>query len=232
MRKTLMAAVAGLLAFGAPVAMAAPDMPHALSPLSAGVFIDVPDEGPLAEAVSALVEGYGIVVGYGTDKRAELRPNLHLTRGDLVQWLSAAADRVMQTAQDLEPDQWDKLPLLKSTMCSGNGWRQANEATHVAGYDVAAPWSEAFTNLVERYGAALVGADRRFDASTPVTVAQAQACLAAFDPTIRLQGKQSAWVTRGEFVVALHRALRSNSQQMAAWLEAAELGHHANHRAR
>lgn len=222
MFRTLMVTAAALLTAFTPAARAASNMPHALSPLTVSVFVDVPDKGPLAQALTALVEGYGVVIAYGTDQQAEFRPDQVLTRGDLVQWLSAAADRAMMAAQELELEQGYQLPLLQPTMCNGNGWRQATEARAVAGYDAAAPWSAALVNLTERYSAYLVSADRQFVPAEPITVAQTQSCLTAFDPALRIAGQPGDSVTRGSFAVVLLRALQAHSLRVAALLEATD----------
>lgn len=193
-----------------------------LSPYSAGAIVDLPDKGDLSEAVSSLVESYGVFVGFGSNTAPELRAKLNLTRADLLQWLSGAADRSMQMADSLGPEQLKRLPLLRTPICAGSGWQAVSDVQSVTEVDAGAPWAEAMTNLVDRYGAAVVPANRKAAPLLAVTVAQAQACLASFAPDLRLPGKKSAPISRGDFMIVLARALDIHAQQTALLAEEAE----------
>lgn len=214
------------------VSAAAADQPQRLAVDSAGAFTDLPMQGALADAVKNLVEGYGVAVAFGTSKAPKLRPELVLTRGDLVQWLSATADWVMQSVQDSPSEATEKMPLLRAPICTGSGWRAVSDLKAVADFDAAAPWASALENLVNRYEVVIV-AERGFAADTRVTVAEAQACLASFDPGIKLAGKsKSTPITRRDFIIGLSQALDSHGQLTATLVEIAKEKQQAERRAR
>ncbi len=203
-----------------------------LSPYSAGAIVDLPAKGGLSDAVTTLVESYGVFVGFGSERAPELRAGIHLTRADLMQWLSGAADRSMQMADSLGPDQLKRLPLLRAPLCAGSGWQTVKDAQVVAEVDANAPWAEALANLVDRHGAAIVPANAKAAPGMVVSVAQAQACLASFAPDLSLPGKKTAPIRRGDFVVALAQALDLHAQQTVVLAEEAERQQEAERRAR
>jgi len=198
----------------------------------AGMIQDLPAEGALTQAMTQLVEQYGVFVGFGTSRAPELRPDLELTRADLWQWLSGVADATMMRAQSLNPVQLDHLPLQRAPLCQGSGWLTPQEAKSLSGVDKSAVWAGALMNLANRYSAAVVPADRKANPATPVTVSQAQACLASFAPDIRLTGAPSAPVRRGPFLIALAKALSAQDQQISDMAEDAEQERDAERRAR
>jgi hypothetical protein len=170
-------------------------------------------------------------VAFGTDKSPILRPELALTRGDLVQWLSATSDWVMQSVADSPIEVVKQMPLSRAPLCAGSGWRAAPDIKAVADFDAAAPWAPALENLLNRYDVAIL-AERGFAADTPVTVAEARACLASFDPNIKLAGKKKAAITRGAFIIGLSQALDVHAQVASALVEAADIKEQAERRAR
>lgn len=223
----------GLVVAG--LALAAPvwaDEARSLALDSAGAIVDLPEKGELSEAVTSLVESYGVFVGFGSQTRPELRAGLKLTRADLIQWLSGAADQSMRMAESLGPDQLKRLPLLRGPLCAGAGWQSVQDARQVADLDASAAWGEALANLLDRHDAAIVPANRKAAPAVTVNGAQAQACLASFAPDLRLPGKPSAPVSRGEFIIALARALDSHARQAASLAEEAEQQQEAERRAR
>jgi hypothetical protein len=205
--------------------------PQRLDVISAGAFADLPVQGSLTDAVKNLVEGYGVAVAFGTANTPMLRPELALTRGDLVQWLSATADWVMQSVADSPTEAVDQMPLSRTPICAGSGWRTVRDIKAVADFSVAAPWASALENLINRYDSTIVG-ERGFAADTPVTVAEAQACLASFDPKIKLAGRKNGAITRGEFIIGLSQALDVHAQLTSAIVEAADKKQQAERRAR
>lgn len=211
------------------VAVAA--QPQRMEVTSAGAFADLPMQGALADAVKNLVEGYGVAVAFGTDKAPMLKPELALTRGDLVQWLSATADWVMQSVADSPSEAIEQMPLSRAPICAGSGWRAVRDLKAVADFDATAPWASALKNLLNRYEITVV-AEQGFAADTPVTVAEAQACLASFDPNIKLAGKQDAAVTREAFIIGLSQALDVHAQLASALVEATDKKQQAERRAR
>jgi hypothetical protein len=210
---------------------AAATQPQRLEVISAGAFADLPMQGALADAVKNLVEGYGVAVAFGTDKTPILRPELALTRGDLVQWLSATADWVMQSVADSPIEVVKQMPLSRAPLCAGSGWRSVPDLKAVADFDGSAPWASALENLLNRYDVAIV-AERGFAADSSVTLAEAQACLASFDPDIKLAGKKKAPITRGAFIIGLSQALDVHAQLTSALVEAADKKQQAERRAR
>jgi hypothetical protein len=220
-----------LLSTALTTSVAAAPQPQRLEVISAGAFADLPMQGALADAVKNLVEGYGVAVAFGTDKSPILRPELALTRGDLVQWLSATSDWVMQSVADSPLEVVKQMPLSRAPLCAGSGWRAVPDIKAVADFDAAAPWASALENLLNRYDVAIV-AERGFAADTPVTVAEAQACLASFDPAIKIAGKKKAAITRGAFIIGLSQALDVHAQVAAALVEAADIKEQAERRAR
>ena len=224
---------AGLWAAGLALAMPAlAEEARTLSPYSAGAIVDLPAKGELSDAVTTLVESYGVFVGFGSERAPELRAGINLTRADLLQWLSGAADRSMQMAESLGPDQLKRLPLLRAPLCAGSGWQTVKDAQAVADLDAKASWGEALANLVERHGAAVVPTNFKAAPGMVVSVDQAQACLASFAPDLRLAGKKTAPLRRGDFMVALAQALDLYAQQTAALAEEAERQQEAERRAR